>query len=193
MLKTNVPDSKFLCTSHFNDESNAAIRYFVRFVVFRAEGGLLETIFRATTTIGAKVQTVCRYPAHRPPQGLPLFHDSIITPTLKYQTAAVGSRRKESHTGTCMNVHVSFCMCTVHVQLLQKQKNKKVCRCVKRKISNQLMIHSFHMNPAILESSKEFFLSDRTSLCVVLLLKGKLILCIARHHQGYLRKHVAVV
>lgn len=106
MLKTNVPDSKFLCASHFNDESNTAIRYFVRFVVFRAEGGLLETIFGVTTTIGAKVQTVCRYTAHGPPQGLPLFHDSIITPTLKYQTAAVGSRRKESHTSAYMNVCV---------------------------------------------------------------------------------------
>lgn len=119
MLKTNVPDSNFLCTSHFSVESNTAIRYFVRFVVFRAEGGLLETILGVTTTIGAEVQTVCRSAAHRPPQGLPLFHDSIITPTLKYQTAAVGSRRKESHTSTCMNVFARVFVC-VHVQLLQK-------------------------------------------------------------------------
>lgn len=61
MPKTNVPVSKFLCASHFTNESNTPIRYFVKFVVFRAEGRLSETIFRVTTRIGAKVQTVCRY------------------------------------------------------------------------------------------------------------------------------------
>lgn len=61
MPKTNVPVSKFLFASRFTDESNTPIRYFVRLVGFRAEGGLLETICRVTTSIGAKVQTVCGY------------------------------------------------------------------------------------------------------------------------------------
>lgn len=61
MLKTNVPVSKFLYASHFTEQANRPIRYFVRFVVFRAEGGLFKTIFRVTTRIGTKVQTACRY------------------------------------------------------------------------------------------------------------------------------------
>lgn len=134
--------------------------------------------------------------AHRALLGLPLLHDSIITPTLKYQTAAVGSRRKESHTGTYMN-RMSMCSCFFH-----DTSAKLAHHCVKRKIFNQQGIPSVSVNLLTLFCSKEGFLLTRLNYESreegehdpnILHNWCKLILCIAKHHRGYLKKHLCVV
>lgn len=98
--------------------------------------------------------------AHRAPLGLPLLHDSIITPTLKYQTAAVGSRRKRI---THRRIHEQ----NERVQLLWNKlffhdtSAKLAHHCVKRKIFNQQGIPSVSVNLFTLFCSKGGFLLTR--------------------------------
>lgn len=66
---------------------------------FQSEGSVLNTIYKMTTD-RAWDQCTFRHScnAHTALLGVFLFHDSKVALTLKYQTAAAGSRQKELNT-----------------------------------------------------------------------------------------------
>lgn len=97
--------------SHCTNETNLPIRYFTGFAVSELRKFIWNNLQddHEDRRLGSDYVQIGF--AHRALLGLPLLHDSIITPTLKYQTAALGSRRKESQ---YRRIHEQ----NVHVQLL---------------------------------------------------------------------------
>lgn len=137
--------------------------------------------------------------AHRAPLGLPLLHDSIITPTLKYQAAAVGSRRKESHTGAYMNRMCMYSCCeTNFFSMIHQQNLRTIVSRGKYLISRGFLLLAWicshcsvprevsFWQDLIMRAGNKHDPNMLHSWC-------KLILCIAKHHLGYLKKHVCVV
>lgn len=134
--------------------------------------------------------------------GASLFQDSKITSTLKYQTAAVGSRRKQLNTCTYMHA-----MCTNSCCKKNKTKKKLLFHdtsarnkhhFVKRKLFIQQWIYIYcnhlfcskgtfsHMriHLIIIAGKKQYYIMSWSLFCKATLAHETTTLCIVRCHWG---------
>lgn len=85
---------------------NRPTGYFIGFVVSQQGESLFKAVYQddhRDQRLGSDYIYIQIRRPHRASVGVSLFHDSKISPTSKYQAAAVGSRRKELYTRTYMH------------------------------------------------------------------------------------------